>query len=222
MLDWLASPIDPGRAHEITTLISWHARAMVLGWGVLIPSGIVIARYLKVLPGQDWPRELDNRFWWHSHLIFQITGFCIVLIGAALAWRSAGDGGLHGLLGWIIVGFGALQILMGWLRGTRGDPGVPGDHFDMTRRRRVFEAAHKVTGYALIAVAAINILNGLWLVNAPKWMWVAILGFWSGLIAFSTIAQRRNMVVSSYHAIWGPDPHLPGNRPRVRPASRKV
>ena len=60
MWDWLLGPIDPSRAHEVGTLISWHARTMVLAWGILAPLAVMIARFFKVLPSQNWPGELDN------------------------------------------------------------------------------------------------------------------------------------------------------------------
>lgn len=41
---------------------------MVVAWGVLLPLGILIARFFKVTPRQRWPAELDNKFWWYSHL----------------------------------------------------------------------------------------------------------------------------------------------------------
>jgi hypothetical protein len=59
-MDWLLAPIDATRAHEVGFAVSWHARSMVLAWAVLAPLAVVIARYFKVLPGQDWPRELDR------------------------------------------------------------------------------------------------------------------------------------------------------------------
>ena len=52
-MDWLLAPIDPTRAHEVGLAISWHARLMVLGWGILAPLAVIIARFFKVMPGQD-------------------------------------------------------------------------------------------------------------------------------------------------------------------------
>ncbi len=41
---------------------------MVLSWSVFLPLGMLAARYFKVTPGQDWPRVLDNKLWWRTHL----------------------------------------------------------------------------------------------------------------------------------------------------------
>ena len=58
-MEWLLSPIDGARAHEVGFAVSWHARTMVLGWGVIAPLAVILARFFKILPGQDWPRALD-------------------------------------------------------------------------------------------------------------------------------------------------------------------
>jgi hypothetical protein len=35
---------------------------MVLAMGLLTPPLIIVARFFKVTPQQDWPRHLDNPF----------------------------------------------------------------------------------------------------------------------------------------------------------------
>ncbi|MEM9144879.1 MAG: cytochrome B [Pseudomonadota bacterium] len=219
MIDWLTAPIDPARAHELGAYVSWHGRLMVLAWGGLFPLGILAARFWKITPGQDWPRELDNKAWWHAHLGLQYTGGAAMLAALALILLHGGaGGGTHGLLGWTVAVFAALQFAAGWLRGSKGGPTEPeraGDHFDMTRRRRIFEHFHKSAGYGLLALAAWTLLNGLWLANAPRWMWLALALWWSGLAAVFWVLQRRGMAVDTYQAIWGPDPSFPGNRRKL-------
>lgn len=222
MEEWLLASIDPGRDHYIDGLISWHSRLMVLAWGILIPAGALIARYFKVLPGQDWPNELDNKFWWRSHLILQITGGFLMVGGLFLALVSQ-DGypasWFHRVAGWTIVVLVSIQFLSGWLRGTKGGPTEPGsdgslsgDHYDMTPRRRVFEKVHKTLGYCLIFGGVLSILAGLWTVNAPVWMWLVLGLYWAGLIVSAVILQAGGRAVDTYQAIWGPDEMHPGNR----------
>jgi hypothetical protein len=218
MFEWLLSPIDPARAHDVGAALAWHGRLMVLGWGVLIPLGVVAARFLKVTPRQDWPHELDNRFWWRSHLTLQYAGgvcmaagFILILAGGpglAQAW-------LHRALGYCVLALGALQFLAGWLRGSKGGPSeqdMRGDHYDMTARRRIFEHVHRTFGYLAVGLAMAAVLTGLWAANAPLWMWIAIAGWWALLGAAFMRLQLLGWHVSSYHAIWGPDPAHPGNR----------
>jgi hypothetical protein len=215
---WLLASIDPMRGHEISQALSWHGRLMVLAWGVLVPLGIIVARYMKVTPRQDWPRQLDNKLWWHGHLSFQYLGGIIMLAGFVVIWGSTTrdpSAWLHRSLGYCVLAFGALQFLAGWLRGSKGGPteaSLRGDHYDMTFRRIVFEHVHKTVGYLALVMAAAVILSGLWVANAPRWMWLAIIGWWLLLAAVALRLQLRGRPIGSYHAIWGPDPIHPGNR----------
>lgn len=219
MMEWLLAPIDAARPPDITLTAAWHARFMMLAWGVFIPAGVVIARYGKVMPWQDWPRELDNRVWWRSHLWLQQSGavLTVLAIGLALTNGRQEDGGLHVWFGWAVIGALALQLASGWLRGSKGGPSdiqMWGDHYVMTRRRRIFEAFHKSLGWTLLGMAAITIVLGLWSVNAPRWMWAALALYWFMLAGVSVICERHALAIGSYRAIWGPDPQHPGNRPQ--------
>jgi hypothetical protein len=217
IIGWLLASVDAARPHAVGPGVSWHGRLMVLAWGVLIPLGVVIARYFKVTARQDWPRQLDNRMWWHGHLTCQYAGGICMAAGFAIILAASGGGsfGLHGMMGYLVLAFGALQYIAGWLRGSKGGPTeaeVRGDHYDMTTRRIIFEHVHKTVGYCALAIAAATILTGLWTANAPRWMWLAIGGWWLMLLAVALGLQARGRHVSSYHAIWGPDPAHPGNR----------
>lgn len=220
--DALLAPIDPSRPHDVGVLVSWHGRVMVLAWGVLIPLGVLAARFFKVTPNQDWPTMLDNQVWWRSHLRLQYSAGAAMVLGLALILARTGDGvvaTVHQIGGWTVLTVTAAQFLAGWLRGTKGGPTEPaadgswnGDHYDMTLRRKVFEYVHKTLGYMLIMLAAAVILSGLWAANAPGWMWVGILGWWALLIAAFCVFQRRGMAMDTYQAIWGPNPAHPGNQ----------
>ena len=226
MLDLLLAPIDPGRAHAVGQGVAWHGRLMVLAWGFLFPLGIVVARFFKVTPWQDWPRQLDNKAWWHGHRALQYAGGLAMLAALLLVLvlpAGAPGGAAHRAVGWTVAVLVLAQFLGGWLRGTKGGPTAPapdgsrrGDHYDMTRRRVLFELAHKTAGYALVGIASAGILSGLWLANAPVWMWLALGLWWTALIAAFAWLQRRGYALDTYQAIWGPDPRHPGNaRPPI-------
>lgn len=40
----------------ITVAMAGHGALMLTAWGLLMPAGGVVARYFKVMPGQDFPR----------------------------------------------------------------------------------------------------------------------------------------------------------------------
>ena len=230
--EWLSTPIDPARAHSVGALVSWHGRGIALAWGVMIPTGVVIARYFKVLPWQDWPRQLDNRVWWRAHLGLQLGGFAIALL--ALLAIIVAQGGVtarmtHSVLGWLVMGLATAQVLSGYLRGTKGGPtdAAPdgtwhGDHYDMTQRRLIFELVHKSLGHGAILAAAAALLAGLWLANAPRWMWIAQLVYWAALAVLALWYERRGPRPTTHEAIWGPKAPKEADRTADRAALRSV
>ena len=222
MLDWLLSPIDPTRAHEIGFLVSWHGRLMVTGWGVLLPAGVFIARFLKLWPKQNWPEQLHNRNWWRSHLALQWTGALVALIGFGLILSFnnglSNQDNWHRWFGLSALALLLIQVLGGVFRGTKGGPTDPaadgtiwGDHYNMSRRRVVFEYCHKSLGYVALLCAAAAIVTGLWDVNAQRWIVVLITLWWLTLASFAIVFQRSKRVVDTYQAIWGLDDKHPGN-----------
>jgi|GEM_PF-2400776 len=87
---------------------------MVLAWGVLVPLGVLAARFYKVTPKQRWAQQLDNPAWRHTHRAAQYSGVVLMSVGAALAW-SQGQGltaaaRMHAWLGW---GGGAGRVVAG-------------------------------------------------------------------------------------------------------------
>jgi len=220
MWDWLTSPIDPERIHMVGFAVSWHGRAMVLGWGILAPLAIIIARFFKILPGQDWPRALDSKFWWRSHWMGQCLVLALTVLGFVLVLPSRlSEMSLHNWMGYGVLAGLAAQVFLGLVRGSKGGPtaldanGSPrGHHYDMTPWRRMFEALHKSIGYGLILLAAATILMGMWKANAPIWMWLALAIWWPMLVLVFGTLQRRGMAVDTYQAIWGDDPAHPGNQ----------
>ncbi len=229
MWEWLAAPIDPDRVHEVGIQLSWHARLMVFAWGGCVPIGILAARFFKIWPGQSWPKELDNRAWWHTHRVCQYSGGILMLVALGLILTApprtlspqAILPGPHAWFGWIVLSLALLQIASGVLRGSKGGPDeagsgeiLPGDHYDMTRHRLVFEYIHKFAGYVAVLLSVAAILTGLYQSNGPNWMWLSLLLWWSLLLSAFIAFQRRGMAVDTYEAIWGPDEQHPGNRRR--------
>lgn len=218
-MDWWLAPIDPARAHEVGLAVSWHGRSMVLAWAVLAPLAVIVARYFKVLPGQDWPRELDNQIWWRSHWMGQTAVSVLSVLGFGLILSTSRTLGLHGVLGYLVLVLMAAQLGLGIFRGSKGGPTAPasdgstrGDHYDMTPWRVMFEWVHKTLGYLTLILATIAVLLGMWEANAPRWMWAAILPWYAGLIILCLLFEKQGRTLDTYQAIWGPDPKHPGNQ----------
>ncbi|MEP0047990.1 MAG: cytochrome B, partial [Roseobacter sp.] len=86
MWEWLLSEVDASRVHDILPAVSWHARIMVLSWGILVPLAVLAARFFKVMPGQDWPNQLDAQTWWRGHWIGQSLAAGLSILGLSLVF----------------------------------------------------------------------------------------------------------------------------------------
>lgn len=194
-----------------------HAVLMSIAWFILLPAGILIARFFKVTKNQDWPNELDNQFWWHSHRWLNYAGIGLATLGVLIMWQTIGGPALqdwHGRVGLAAMTLGWLQIVSAWLRGSKGGPTEPnadpndpatwrGDHFDMTLRRQLFEAWHKQLGYVVLSLALIAAWQGLESIAAPLWIktlpWLAA-SIFVILFHFFTRQGRR---FDTHAAIFG-------------------
>lgn len=191
-----------------------------------MPVGALIARFMKVLPAQNWPEELDNKWWWRAHLACQCGGVFLAFIALALVWGWASGATIlansHRYLGWTVSGLAIVQVLSGVFRGSKGGPtdasisdankAVLGDHFLMTPRRLVFERIHKGLGWLALFCAAIAIVLGLITADAPRWMLLSVLLWWMLCACAFAYWQYQGRCVDTYQAIWGPDCALPGNQ----------
>lgn len=228
-LHWLLLPWSGAQVHHIEPTVYWHARLMVVAWGLLAPAMVLVARFWKIAPGQDWPRKLDHKFWWHLHRGGQSLALLLALAGLWLivGWAQGRTwvAQAHGMLGWLVLALGAVQGVSGVLRGGKGGPTdrcMAGDHFDMTPRRVWFERVHKSLGYATLGLAALTALLGLRAADAPRWMPLGLLVWWALLALLFLRWQRQGRCIDTYQAIWGPDPTLPGAAvPPVGPGVRR-
>jgi hypothetical protein len=230
LLHWLATPISGADDHAIAMPLAWHGRLMVLAMGLLTPPLLIVARFFKITPRQDWPRQLDNPFWFVAHrrwghVVGVIVAVALAFVLAERGWRSPAPT-VHSAIGWLVVLVVVVQVIGAWLRGTHGGPVDPftrkprprelwpGDHFSMSRRRIAFECVHKAAGYLLLALTVPALYTGLIAADAPRWMPLALGVWWLAMAGVFTWLQRAGRCIDTYQAIWGIDPDLPGNRRR--------
>lgn len=221
VLHWLTMPISGASIHAIEPETYWHARLMVLAWGVLLPVGALMARYFKVLPSQNWPAVLDNQWWWRGHLTLQWSGMVLASAGVYLIFSQAQHspwGLFHSSAGWVLMLMAWMQMVGGLLRGSKGGPTAlqpRGDHYDMTPHRAWFERVHKFLGWACVLGAVAVLVTGLLLADAPRWMPLTLGLWWLSLLGLAWRWQRQGRCIDTYQAIWGPDASHPGNH--IRP-----
>lgn len=79
-----------------------------------------------------------------------------------------------------------------------------GDHYDMTRRRLMFEGWHKRAGYLAFVLALPTIWLGAELIDAPGWVQaLPVLSLVAYAAAFVRLTRLRRRV-DTWTAIWGP------------------
>ncbi|KAF8704258.1 hypothetical protein HU200_031757 [Digitaria exilis] len=81
-----------------------HGLLGMMGWGVLMPIGMLTARYF---------RQLDP-CWFYTHMAIQVAGFAVGIAAIVLGFRLNGDGiknvDVHKALGIAILAMASLQI----------------------------------------------------------------------------------------------------------------
>jgi hypothetical protein len=229
-VEWLLTPLSGSSENSISSYVAWHGRLMVLSMGLLMPLIVLIARFFKVTPRQDWPRQVGNPFWFVTHRRWgYVTGLIaaagLVLALAAAGWRAQVHN-LHTALGWAAMTVVVIQIASALLRGSHGGPidpftlkrrppqEWPGDHFSMTPRRIVFEYVHKCAGYVLVILTVAAIPPGLIAADSPRWMPIVMVIWYLVMAVVFVWFQRAGRCIDTYQAIWGLDPNLSGNRRR--------
>ncbi len=216
-----------------TIAVHWqyHAALMICVWFVLVPTAVLAVRYFKPRPteygiARDTGRLDRKLIWWTAHYVILYAAIGLALGGAAVAAYVSGGihSSVHAYLGMGTLLSGCLQIGSAWLRGTHGgmhgahsDPQDPstwhGDHYDMTPRRRWFEAYHKTTGYFALALAVGAVGTGLMLYPAPvaAALFAVLLLGW---LVSSVLLERSGMRQDTYRSVYGNHPEHPFNRER--------
>ncbi|MFV2035397.1 MAG: hypothetical protein ACC631_09880 [Halocynthiibacter sp.] len=204
---------------------------MVSIWIILVPLSIIAIRFFKPRPterGVEYKiRVGDLRWWWfHVHKFGLYLPIAMSLVGltVTLVVSKGFSGSVHSVFGLLTILFGCLQVISSWMRGRHGgrfyataDPDGPstwhGDHFNMTRRRRLFETYHKTAGYFAMFTAVGAVASGLMQFPMPV---LAIGLLLAGLIIFILVVrlEHAGRRYDSYRAVFGYHPENPHNKAR--------
>jgi hypothetical protein len=207
-------------------LLVLHALLMVASWGLAVPALLVITRFYKVTPGQNFPAFTDNPFWFFAHRRWMTIVVVVSTLAMGLAlWELGGVAldTLHGKIGLAVVALGWAQQVLSYYRGTHGGPWDlkrnpkpreqwSGDHYNMSLRRCLFEAIHIPSGYLTALAGILAVLTGFYLFELA-WPWYAAYGaFLLGILALYWKYTRDGRHIRTYVALWGASPEHPGNR----------
>jgi hypothetical protein len=129
-----------------------HGSLNILGWGLLLPVGAMVARYARAL----------DPCWFYTHIAFQVVGFACVIAGVATGvdiakYRMPDQLDAHRGLGIFIFVLAILQVLALGLR-----PKVD------AKVRKYWNWYHHWVGRLALFLAVINIFLGLNMSHAER------------------------------------------------------
>ncbi|CAL4921268.1 unnamed protein product [Urochloa decumbens] len=128
--------------------LQWlHGSLNALSWGLLLPVGAAVARYLR-------PCASTGPAWFYAHAAIQATGYTMGAAGFALGlvMGSASPGvtyKLHRGLGIAAATAGSLQTLAMFFRPKTTN-----------RYRKYWKSYHHLVGYGCVVVGVVNVFQG--------------------------------------------------------------
>ncbi|KDP29888.1 hypothetical protein JCGZ_18457 [Jatropha curcas] len=145
-----------------------HGVLNAVSWGILMPMGVMIARYVKVF-------KIANPAWFYLHVVCQSSAYIIGVAGWGTGLKLGSDSpgvkyNKHRNIGITLFCLGTLQLFALLLRPKP-------DH----KYRLYWNVYHHAIGYCTIALSIVNIYEGLDILNHPedKWKWI-----YTGIIIF--------------------------------------
>ncbi|KAL4332116.1 hypothetical protein GQ457_07G028210 [Hibiscus cannabinus] len=149
------------RSHHLKNA---HGILNIIGWGVLLPTGAIVARNFR-----NYPLKCDE--WYQLHTQCQTSGYMIGTVGWGIGiWlgNSSRQYTLkaHRTLGIVVFTFATLQMLALWLQPKKEN-----------ECRKLWEIYHIVLGYAVIVLSIANIFEGIGNIRshaAEVWRWVYV------------------------------------------------
>ncbi|KAK2155789.1 hypothetical protein LSH36_231g02018 [Paralvinella palmiformis] len=177
------TPIISGCSPMFFDLITLHGILMTLAWGVFLPWGAFIARYLKH----------NGLLRYNLHRLFQIFGLLVGVAGFICGVLSVLNDHfkfVHGIVGLTTTIIGLLQPLNACLR-----PSV--NKTDERKRTGYFaqKLLHAFLGRCGIGLGLANVSLGLFMAQSNKTIWIvwfSYLGFILICYFFAEISQSRS------------------------------
>ncbi|KAF8718069.1 hypothetical protein HU200_025546 [Digitaria exilis] len=125
-----------------------HGVLNAVAWGILIPTGAIIARYLRVFESAD-------PAWFYLHIACQCSGYILGVAGWGLGLKLGSESvGItyqpHRNIGIAIFSLATLQVFALLLRPDTKN-----------KYRFYWNIYHHSVGYSVIVLSAINIFKGL-------------------------------------------------------------
>ncbi|XP_019462724.1 PREDICTED: cytochrome b561 and DOMON domain-containing protein At5g47530-like [Lupinus angustifolius] len=179
-LDLLSGQTQPSStANSRQTRRNTHGVINALSWGILMPTGAIIARYLKVFKSAD-------PAWFYLHIMCQASAYVVGVAGFGTGLKLGSDSvgveyDTHRSLGIVLFCLGTLQVFALFLRPNK-------DH----KHRLYWNVYHHAVGYATIIISIINVFEGFNTLenyvgdryNRWKHAYIGIIGALGGIAVF--------------------------------------
>lgn len=145
-----------GAASSILHKKNIHGVLNAIGWGILMPLGVIIARYVKVFESAD-------PAWFYLHVTCQTSAYIIGVAGWATGIQLGNGSPVHQTthrnIGITIFSLATLQMFALLLRPNKDN-----------KYRLYWNIYHHSIGYSVIILSIINIFKGLDILQpANKW-----------------------------------------------------
>ncbi|XP_058114116.1 cytochrome b561, DM13 and DOMON domain-containing protein At5g54830-like isoform X2 [Magnolia sinica] len=135
---------------DLRPVLAVHGFMMFVAWGILLPGGILAARYLKHLKGDGW---------YQIHVYLQYSGLAIILLGilfAAAELRGFFISSVHVKFGVIAIILAYMQPVNAFLRPKKL---VNGD--EISSRRVLWEYSHVIVGRSAVVAGMGALISGM-------------------------------------------------------------
>lgn len=158
----IAEEMVGGGGRNLVKIYTIHGIFMILGWGLLLPSGILIAKFGK---------HRRDAWWFKMHIALQPFGLLLSVIGwvIALVNFTTLDGGpgisfTHAVTGTITMALSLLQAVNGVFRPHH----EPKEGEEKTTGRKIWEYVHRGVGWVALILSIITIGIGTTLVPSRR------------------------------------------------------
>ncbi|KAL6509673.1 hypothetical protein OROGR_022983 [Orobanche gracilis] len=135
---------------DLRPVLAVHGFIMFLAWGILLPGGILAARYLK---------HVKDDSWFRIHVNLQYSGLAVVFLGflfAVAELRGLTLDSLHVKFGMLAILLAVAQPVNAYLRPKRPAPGE-----EASSQRVMWEYSHFITGRCAMLVGIAALISGM-------------------------------------------------------------
>ncbi|XP_012699160.1 LOW QUALITY PROTEIN: cytochrome b561 and DOMON domain-containing protein At4g17280-like [Setaria italica] len=182
-----------------------HGVLNAVSWGVLLPMGAIVARYLKTFRSAD-------PAWFYLHVACQLAGYGVGVSGWATGMNLGRESeGVtyadHRDIGIAVFALGTLQVLALFLRPKK-------EH----KYRAYWNAYHHSVGYAVIVLGVVNIFKGMGILGVEqRWRTayiaavcvLAIAAAALEAVTWGVVVRRRKAEGKTFSSSAASNGHLP-------------